>query len=75
MGNMPDINNGKYTFRLPLTIIAKLRMMAKERMMDLTSLVHFILEKATRDVDLTDEEWDWVKQQTRKNREKRNKSK
>ena len=69
---MPNINNGLVAFRLPLTLIAKLRNLAKVRGVDMTFLVSALIERETRDVDLTDEEWDWVKKQARKNREKRN---
>ena len=71
MSNMPNINNGQVVFRLPLQIIAKIRSAARKIGVDTTTFVSMILEKATRNVELTDEEWDWVKSQTRKNSEKR----
>ncbi len=74
MVNMPSINKSYIGFNLDVELVALAKREAKNRKMTLTDFVQYIIQKELdkSGTELTNEDTEWIIEQIRKNKEKRN---
>ncbi len=71
MPNQPDVNKVVASVRVPVELMARLRSLARERKMTLTQLINFILHEELDSRPLSLEDLEWIKNEVRKNEDKR----
>lgn len=71
MPNQPDVNKVIRSIQIPLELMARLRILAKERKMTVTQLISFILHEELDRIQLKEEDYEWIKEQVQKNERKR----
>ena len=71
MPNQPDVNKVIRSIQIPLELMARLRILAKERKMTVTQLISFILHEELDRRQVKEEDYEWIKEQVQKNERKR----
>ena len=71
MPNQPDVNKVIRSIQIPLELMARLRILASERKMTVTQVINFILHEELDRIPLTEDDYEWIKAQVRKNEDKR----
>lgn len=73
MPNQPDVNTIIRSIQIPLELMARLKVLAKRRQMSVSQLIVFILHQELDAIALTEDDYEWIREQVRKNTEKRRK--
>lgn len=71
MANMPDVNKVIRSVQIPLELMARLRKLAEARQMTVGQLINFILHEQLDHIALEESDYEWIKNEVRKNEEKR----
>lgn len=71
MANMPDVNKVIRSVQIPLELMARLRKLAAARQMTVGQLINFILHEQLDHIALEESDYEWIKNEVRKNEEKR----
>ncbi len=71
MANMPDVNKVIRSVQIPLELMARLRKLAEARQMTVGQLINFILHEQLDHIALDESDYEWIKNEVRKNEEKR----
>lgn len=69
--NMPDVNKGFEGVKLDLTLCAKLRRASIDRKVAKSSIIEAALTFELLKVQLTDDDYEWIAAQIRKNKNNR----
>lgn len=73
MPNQPDVNKVIRSIQIPLELMARLRILANERKMTISQVINFILHEELDRIELKEEDYEWIRNEVRKNEEKRKK--
>jgi hypothetical protein len=71
MANMPDVNKVIRSVQIPLELMARLRKLAAARQMTVGQLINFILHEQLDHIALDESDYEWIKNEVRKNEQKR----
>ena len=71
MANMPDVNKVIRSVQIPLELMARLRKLAVVRQMTVGQLINFILHEQLDHIALDESDYEWIKNEVRKNEQKR----
>lgn len=71
MANMPDVNKVIRSVQIPLELMARLRKLAEVRQMTVGQLINFILHEQLDHIALDESDYEWIKNEVKKNEQKR----
>lgn len=74
MPNVPDTNNRVLSLRVPRELYYRVRKEAKQRGMEMTAFVRYVLNEEVLDVELTADEIKQIANEVKREEEKRNRN-
>ena len=74
MPNQPDVNKVIRSIQIPLELMARLRKLAAARCMTVGQLINFILHEQLDGIALTEDDYEWIRNEVKKNEDKRRKN-